>query len=179
MSIPITIPVGANPIFTQNSFTTTFNAFTPGRYDFTSDPNSLNNTVYVLDPNSIYIIEGVLFSMGSLEGDFQASIDPAAGFPKMKLTTLRSQQQLFTNSFPLQNYLNDFEIVLFFHSTQKNDELLMSFEGLFSQSGGLIGQLTYTAYVQLIMYEITAAEWTGKYFDIKTDLGSDLNFRGR
>lgn len=179
MSIPITIPVGANPIFTSNSFTTTFNAFTVGRYDFTSDPTNQNNVVYTLDPNSIYIIEGITFSMSTPEGDFQRSIDPSLAFPLIKLTTLQTQQSLFTNNIPVMNYLNDFEIVLFFHSTQSGDQLLMSFEGLFSQTGSLVGQGVFTAYVQLILYEINSSMWTGKYFDIKTEYGADLNFRGR
>jgi hypothetical protein len=69
-------------------------------------------------------------------------------------------------------------MVRFFHSTQQDDELLISFEGLYRQRGDLVGQVELTAFVQLILYEIGSTMWTGKYFDIKTDLGDDLNFRG-
>jgi len=178
MSIPITIPVDARPIFTDNTFTTTFNAFTLGRYDFTSDPTAQNQIVMKLNPDSVYILEGIEFSMDTGETDMHKSRDPAFTSPRLRLTTVREQQELFTGGLPVSNYLDDFEIVLFYSSSQRGDFLRCSFEGVYRQRGDLVAQVELSAFLNLIVYEIKSTQWTGKFFDIKRDLGDKLEFRG-
>jgi len=178
MSVPITIPVDARPIFTDNTFTTNFNAITPGKYDFANDPALQNLTVMELNPNSIYLLEGIEFSMSTGEVDMHKSRDPASPSPKLRLTTLREQQELFTGGLSVMNYLDDFEIVLFYASAQRGDLLRCTFEGTYLQRGDLQGQVELSAFLNLIVYEVGSTQWTGRFFDIKTDLGKDLKFRG-
>ncbi|NIV10542.1 MAG: hypothetical protein GWN62_04365 [Aliifodinibius sp.] len=178
MSIPLTIPVDARPIFTDNSYTTTFNAYSLGRYNFTLDPTAQNQTILEMNPNSVYILEGVEFSMDTGEIDMHQSKDPAQPSPKLRLTTLRENKEIYPGGIKLSNYLDDFEIILFTSSSQKGDLLRGSFEGVYRQRGNLVGQLQLTAFINLIIYEINSTMWNGRYFDIKTDLGERLDFRG-
>ncbi len=178
MSVPITIPVDARPIFTDNTYTTTFNAHTLGRFDFTNEPTAQNQVVMQLNPNSVYLLEGVEFSMQTGEIDMHKSRDPAEPSPRLRLTTLREGQELFTGGLPVTNYLDDFEIVLFMSSAQEGDQLRCSYEASFLQRGDLVGQNNLSAFLNLIVYEVNSSQWTGKYFDIKTEPGSGLAFRG-
>ncbi len=179
MSIPITIPLEANPLFPALIFSTTFNAITPGLYDFTNDPTNQKQVLITLNNASVYIIEGYLWSMSTDEGTWHTAINPTNGTPRLRLTTLRSGQAIYTNDFPLINNLNDFEIVQFLHSTQSGDQLLVSYVAQFNQTGALIGVPILYGYLQIVLYEIQSTLWTGRYFDIKQDYGKELEFRGR
>ena len=95
MSVPLTVPVDARPIFTDNRFTTTFNAYTLGRFDFTSEPTSQNQTVLEMNPNSVYVLEGIEYSMDTGEVDMQKSKDPGYPTPRLRLTTAREQKELY------------------------------------------------------------------------------------
>jgi len=177
MSLPLTIPTTARPILTANIFTATFNAVTPGRYDFNSAGN-INQTIIQMRPRSVYIIERVNFSASTPEGTYQEAIDPTNGLPRLSVTTQSENQQRYPQEQPFINYVDNLEMLLFVNTTQNQDLLRATFRGQFDQPAGLVGQLTLNVYIQFNIYDLNATEWTEKYFDAKSRLGSHLNLRG-
>lgn len=178
MSIPLTIPVTARPFLTANTFTATFNAPTLGRYDFNVAANQ-NNIVIPIRHTSVYVLERINFSASVPEGVYQEAIDPTNLLPNLQLLTTVQQVQIFPEKQPFINYVDNLSLLLFFHTTQDNDNLLATFTGQFTQPAFMVGMVTMDVYIQFNIYEINDTDWVARYHDRKLDLGRNLKFRGR
>jgi len=178
MSVHITIPEEAQVRFPTNIFSATFGAITPGRYDFTQTAGNINQLVFNLNRASIYLLTAIDFSANTAEMNYQEAIDQNS-LPQIRLRTSRTQQMVFISPIAMLNYWDDKELVLFIKTTQQDDRLEVSFEGLMSQSPGLIGQAVLETYLKLTIYEIQATQWIERFRAGKTDLGANLNMRGR
>lgn len=175
--IPITIPVSAQPIFTDNRFVATFNAPTIGRYDWNIAGNQ-GQLVTAARENSVYILDSVAFSTSIPVGDFQSSLLPGLA-PALNLRTSRARMPIYRAPLPFTNYFYPLPLTAFFNSQSGGDNLLIDFSGLLKQIPATVGILTITAFVQMVIYEITDRQWIESYFLPKTREGANLSLRGR
>ncbi len=178
MSLPIKLPVTARPTLTANIFTGTFNVPTVNRYNFTDVAGNQQQTVLTMTGQSVYIIERASFSMTTPEGVFQEAIDSTISVPVMKFETLKTQQLIFARKQPFINYVDNLELLLFVPSNQEDDEILVSFEAIFSQPAALVGTAVLKAFLQLNIYEVQNSSWVARFMTQNFNTGKDLSMRG-
>lgn len=179
MSIPITLPVNARPTITSNIFSAVFNVPTLNRYDFTNVAGNQRQTVLRMNQNCVYVIERACFSLDIPEGEFQSAIDSTVSVPVIKFETLKTRQMIFARKQPFINYVDNLELYKFVTCDQKDDEILVSFEAVFTQTPAMIGILNLKAFLQLNIYEVQSTDWVTQFVKPKSKEGSKLRYRGR
>lgn len=177
MSINITIPPN-NSFFlqTENQFSATFNAITPGRYDWDgANPLSPNNSVQVLelDPWSIYILERINFTCNIDEGDFK-DVQISGDALNLRLFLGETQNKVHLEPIPFINYLKNLETYMPFYSNEEGDTLRAQFDGNLGTNFNIAGKLVVTALVQFNIYRVQSSEWVKRFKDLKLDSGANL-----
>jgi hypothetical protein len=178
MGIALTIPISAQPIITGNIFQATFNNPTANRYDFTNTAANQNVVVLPLERWAVYVIERVNFSANIDESVYLEAIDTNGGLPSFQCLTTVAGQQIFPNRQPVINYVDNLEVIQPFWTQQDNDNLLVTFRGLFTQPGAIAGLTTMYTYLQMNIYKIQETQWIKNFFDKKEKLGQNLNMLG-
>jgi len=174
MSIPITLPVGAKVRVTENRFTSTFNVPTVNRYDFGTAVN-VDVPILRMDPNTVYILERLNFSMNIPEGIFQDSIDEVT---KLRVRKKSTRQLVWQNPTPFINYVKNLELYNFVETDQEDDFLIGTFVGKLIQVPETVGKIIITAFVQFNIYEIDSTEWNNYFRSAKRGEGSGIPLRG-
>ena len=174
--ITTTIPTGARPVPTANVFQSTFNALSPNRYSFlkTDVQKAID-----FNPHNVYLLDKVSFSASMAEQVYQEAIDTNVSLPRLYFTTKATQgTPKLSRPFNFINYVDNQDMYLFFDQDQKDDELLIGFEGLFTQPPAIAGQLIMEIYIQFVIYEIKATDWNNRFNLPQYNLGEDIPMRG-
>lgn len=172
------MPVTARPTLTANVFTSTFNAPTLGKYDFTNVAANQNQTVITMTSNSIYIIERVCFSMTIPEANYQESIDLTIAAPRLTFKTQKTGHQIFPKPLPFVNYLDNLELLLFVPSNQSEDKIQVTFEGVLNQVPDTVGIAEIKAMLQMNIYEVQNNDWIRRFYNNPGRTDGDLEMRG-
>jgi len=173
MSIQINIPAAQSfALVTENQFPATFNAITPGKYDFASPVNK-NVRVLELEPRSIYIIERINFSCNIPELDFQDVQTPGQVI-KSRFTLESTGNMIFLDPTPFINYYDNLEVYQAFKTFEEDDFLLSTFTGQLDSNFNIAGKLIVSAFLQLNIYRVQSTEWVKRFDDQKLNSGADL-----
>lgn len=176
--ITITVPTGSRPIYTENVFSADFNNTTPNKYDFQKIKANRQKLID-LRTRYVYLLDATYFSANMDEGVYQDAMDTSNDTPRLFFTTKTSgDQPAFGRPFNFINYVDNANTVLFIDQVPKKNELLINFQGLFSQPIELAGKLTMEVYIQFLIYEISAVEWVKMYGEPTEQSGKDLIMRG-
>lgn len=177
MGININIPAAQTlPLITENQFSATFNAVTPGLYDWDGNTvGSANNAVKILDlePRSVYIIERINFSANMDEGDFKDVQVPGQAlniWPYLAET----QNKIILDPIPFINYYDNLEVYIAFKTNEEGDELLVNFNGQLGSNFNIAGKLVAVALLQLNIYRIQSTEWVRKFDDMNLYSGDTM-----
>lgn len=183
MSVQITIPYNQSfPQLTNNVFSATFNATTPGAYDWGIPANAeipiqANGEDLIIDPHSVYIIERLNFSVNVPEEDFNDVQIPGESL-NIQLFYESSKQPVFLNTQPLINYVDNLELFQPLKSAQEEDKLLATVTGQLGQNFNLAGKLQADVFIQFIIYRVQSTDWVRKYIDQKLGLGDNMLLAG-
>lgn len=196
MSITYQIPHDSRFLTTTNIFQATFNAVTPGKYSFTGQLNGAGalinkgQQVYLLQNDKILLIERMSVGGDISEEQYLEAIDI---LPSMRLRKSKTNEAVYFRSHPIVNYMDNKEIVAWVDSTKQavlqknagsghsvinaipvtatNDNLIMDFDGVLSQTPALVGKVTIKINITLSIYIITSTEF---YKRIKEPLSPDI-----
>jgi len=164
MSIIYQIPQQSRYIPTTTFFSATFNAITPGRYDFSGAPNQ-NINVIDLKPSVVYLIERLSIGANIAESEFLSAI---VNFPVLTIKRSVSAEIVYQRPFPIVNFADGIECAAWIHSDKQNDFLTFSFNGLFSQTPAMIGLLDLKIQISASIYAIDSAYYNAAYRDAQS-----------
>jgi hypothetical protein len=163
MSIIYQIPQQSRYIPTTTVFSATFNAITPGRYDFSGVANQ-NINVVDLKPSVVYLIERLSIGANVAESEFLTAI---ANFPVLTIKRSVSAEIVYQRPFPIVNFADGIECAAWIHSDKQNDFLTFSFNGLFSQTPAMIGLTDLKVQISASIYAIDSAYYNASYRDVQ------------
>lgn len=150
MSIINKIPHTARFISTSNRFTATFNVPIAGAYSFDVAAN-INQIVFDMQPNTVYLIERASFSCDIDEGIYLKSI---LTLPVYRLKKKISKEILYVKEYPLTNYLDDQEVVTWVQSDKGGDSITLSVSGVLDQVPETVGETTVIMNISFSVYAI-------------------------
>lgn len=174
MSVIFQIPTQSRLIPTSTIFSTTFNAITPGRYDFTNDPTNQNVVVIDLQPNTVYFIDRISCGGNVTEGQFLESIE---SFPFVAFKKLIRSDMVYERPIPVSNFFDGAEMSAFVKSDKGGDQLLFTFSGLFRQLPSMVGLLDLKVQVSLNIFAIESAYFAGAFRDVQANTIGQVNRR--
>lgn len=163
MSIIYQIPQQSRYVPTSTIFTATFNAITPGKYDFSGAANQ-NVNVLELKPNVIYLIERLSIGANVSETEFLTAIDV---FPELTIKRSVSAEIVYQRPFPIVNFADGIECAAWIHSDKQNDFLTFSLNGLFSQTPAMIGLADLKIQISASIYAIDSSYYNAAYRDVQ------------
>lgn len=163
MSIIYQIPQQSRFIPTSTVFSATFNAITPGRYDFSGAPNQ-NVNVTELKPNVVYLIERLSIGGNIAETEFLTAINQ---FPLLTIKRSVSAEIVYQRPFPIVNFADGIECAAWIHSDKQNDFLTFSLTGLFNQTPAMIGLNDLKIQVTASIYAIDSSYYNAAYRDVQ------------
>ena len=162
MSVTYQIPTEAKFIPTSTRFNGVFNAPTPGVYDFTNNAANQNVSVLGLETNTVYMIDRINVGANISEEQFLGSIN---SFPFLYLRKKQKNKNLYKFPVPIGNLIDNGEMTNFFYTDNKDDELIMTFEGVLNQLASMVGITTVTIQISLNIYMIDSAYFVGSFRD--------------
>ncbi len=172
MSIHFQIPTQSRYLPQSVLFTTTFNAITPGRYDFTNDPNSKGVVVMQLQEGSVYLIESMSVSGNITEAEYLSAQE---SFPDLFVKRSLSNENVYSTPVPLSNYFKGLETPAWVYTDKKDDNLILTLRGIFTQLPSMIGVLDMKIQVSLNVYAIESSVYNGAFRDKLADsMGQSL-----
>lgn len=172
MSIHNVIPHTSRYISTSNVFGTVFNAFTPGRYDFTLDPGCANIPCLILQQGSLYLIERISTGGNITEDMFLESIDD---FPRLIMKRLQNNEPIYQQPLPIVSYSDNTEAVAWIYSDKQGDQLILSLEGRLRQLPSMVGILTARIQVSFHVYDIHDSFFIRDFRDrLSRNIGSSM-----
>jgi len=160
MGVTVTIPPKARVRKPQKRF---FANFLAGDYDFNQTWNT-EQLVIKLDNNSVYLISRSKFSANIDEGVWLEGLKTEDEFPRYILQKkLKKGLSIYAEPSRCLNYDDDAEEMTYFQTSQKDDELLITFLGVQEQTAamGFINPLI--TQVSFIIYQINQADWKDWY----------------
>ena len=137
------------PILTQNTFTGTFNAPTPGVYDFNVAAN-IDQVVIDLNPKYFYLIDKVSISATIPEGVFLASYNT---LPELTFKYFITPYPVYPFPLPAINYIDGLDWNFFFHSNKAGDQLLISLGGILNQVAETVGIADIKILASFVIYQ--------------------------
>lgn len=163
MSVSYQIPTQANFIPTSTQFSALFGVPTPGVYDFTNTTGNVNVSVLKIEPNTIYMIDQIHVGANLTEGQYLESINT---FPQLYVRKKIKNRNLYKFPVPIANLIDNGDMTNFFYTDNKNDELIMTFEGILNQLPSMIGISPVIVQISLNIYAIDAAYFAGAFRDV-------------
>lgn len=168
MGITFQIPSTARPISTNNIFTGVFNAPTIGKYDFDIDANK-NQIVTELEEKTIYLIERISVGGNIAESDFldAVTLDQTTNQkPEYDLRYSVNKTKVYKKSFPVLNYIDDKDVVMWVWSDKGNNNLTMDFNALLNQTTNLVGIPEIKMSINLTIYAIDDIGFNSRFRDV-------------
>lgn len=159
MAIIQTITRRALPIETSNRFSSTFNAYALGQYNFTRVAANQNQVVIETNPRYIYLVDRLSFSASIGEGDYLRSIVPG-NEPGARFKFRNSPRYIYPQPFPGINYKDNLALSFWFQSQKENDALLVDFMGILDQIPTTVGVTNIYAQLSLVVYQEMIEEVT-------------------
>jgi hypothetical protein len=159
----IEIPASSILRPTSNLFTATFNTPTAGKYNWGVSANT-DVEILKISPGNLYVIRIVNFGATVDEGDFLENVET---IPKISMSLLKAGKAVFGGPFPFVNYLKNNEVIGFFWTPFRDDQLLGTFTGQLGQNASLAGVSSITAHVSLNIFEITDQDYINKFRGIE------------
>lgn len=163
MSIIYQIPQQSRYVPTSTVFTATFNAITPGKYNFSGAVNQ-NVNVVELKPNVVYLIERLSIGANIAETEFLSAID---NFPQLTIKRSVSAEIVYQRPFPIVNFADGIECAAWIHSDKQNDFLTFSLDGLFKQTPGMVGLADLKIQITASIYAIDSTYYNAAYRDVQ------------
>lgn len=165
MSVVAQIPINPNGVRVRYPVKRFSAPFVGGQYDF-NQPGNTDQLLYTLAPESVYLMERINFAANVSEADWLGSMASEADFPGF-VVNLKSDQSasLWPEKVRCVNYKSNAEQLVFFRTTQKADQLLITFDGIVNQVPGMVGVDPLLAQVNFTMYEITNQPWIREFID--------------
>ncbi len=177
MAINYKIPPQARFLPTSTIFSATFNAITPGRYDFSNDPTNTDRFVMEFQPSTVYLIERMSVGGNVSEADFLSSIADIAtfGYPRITFRRSAGRESMYQSPIAIANFFDGLESGIFVHSDRRGEMLNMSFQGSFTQTPAMVGLLDLRLQISLNIYAIDSAYYNAAYRDgLPVDTGRSL-----
>lgn len=168
MGITFQIPSTARPISTNNIFSGVFNNPTIGKYDFNILANK-NQVVTPLQEKTIYLIERISVGGNISESTFldAVELDQATNSkPEYDLRYSINKTKVYQKSFPVLNYIDDKDVVMWVLSDKGHNELTMDFNALLNQTAELVGVSEIKISINLTMYAIDDIGFNSRFRDI-------------
>jgi len=162
MSVTFQIPTEAKFIPTSTKFDGVFGVPTPGVYDFTSNAANQNVSVLTLEANTVYMIDRINVGANISEEQFLGSIN---SFPVLYMKKKQKNKNLYKFPVPIGNLIDNGEMTNFFYTDNRDDELIMTFEGILNQLASMVGIATVTIQISLNIYMIDSAWFVGSFRD--------------
>ena len=144
------------PIETLNTFTATFNAFGLGQYSFTGVAANQNQVVLNVNERFLYLIDRISFAADIPEAVYMESLATfalPAVLPTFWFTWLRDGQPMYQRRLQGVNYKDDMEFNYWFGSPKRNEQLLVTMDGVLNQVPATVGRATINAQLSLIIYQ--------------------------
>lgn len=156
MSVNFEIPVKNRFIATSTLFSTTFGAFTLGRYDFGSDPGCQNLLAFPMDPENVYLINQM--SVGGIvsESDYLFSI---VDYPKLIIKQSKRAEPIYQYPIPIVNYFDGVECSAFVRTDFVDETVTLSMQGMCKQLASWVGMTELQIMVSLSVYAIANADY--------------------
>jgi len=151
------LPPKARYIASQNVFYAPFT----GQYDFNIAANK-NQVVIKTVPGVMYFIDNYAFAGNITQEDFLTAVLVT---PTMKLTRLNDQDNIFNQTIPLNQYAADKPATVFIGSNKGNDSLLLTFNGVLSQTAALVGVDPVIFTLSLAIYAIDDNQYNKEFMD--------------
>lgn len=162
MSIIFQIPQQSRYVPTSTVFSATFNAITPGKYNFSGAANQ-NVNVLELKPNVVYLIERLSIGANIAETEFLTAIET---FPQLTIKRSVSAEIVYQRPFPIVNFADGIECAAWIHSDKQNDFLTFSMSGLFQQTPGMVGLVDLKIQITAFIYAIDSTYYNAAYRDV-------------
>jgi len=164
MSIFFQIPQQSRYIATSTIFTASYNAPTPGRYDF-DVPTNQNLAVIELQPGVVYLLERYSSGGTLSENSFLESIDI---FPELTIKRSLSGQIIYQRPIPIVNYADGIESSAWiFSDLGSNDFLTLSLSGSLKQLPVMVGIAEVKLQLGLSIYAIDSAYYNTAFRDVQ------------
>lgn len=152
-------------------FKAIYNAPSLGFYDFAVALNT-NRELMKLNGSNLYYIAIVNFATSApSESAYMASLAsadvdegaPAAEPPKFRMGLKSSKEDFYGNAYPLQKYLVNNEVGVFFSTKLRADALTGTMKGRLIQGSEMLSSPSLTAVIGLNIFEITDRAFIGNY----------------
>lgn len=172
MGISYWIPHTARPILTTNIFTATFNAPTPGKYDF-GIPANRGLLVTQMFTGTIYLLERISIGATVPEGDFLEAVET---IPLLTLKRSQANEIEYKLPLPVVNYVDDSELVMWAFTEKARDDLILDLTGVLIQTAALVGVTSIKLNVSYALYAIESTEFY-KHFrgDLSDQVGMQIS----
>lgn len=167
MSIIAKIPINPNGSRVRYPVKRFSAPFVAGGYDF-GGAGTLNAglLLYDLSPSSVYIMERINFFANVAESDWLGGMGAEATFPNF-VCTMKYEKSASIWPEPIRcvNYIDNEEQVVFFRTSRKDEQLLITFSGVVTQTPGMVGVDPLLCQVNFTMYEITDQAWCTAFIE--------------
>ena len=149
-------------VFSSSSteFSAVFNAVIPGRYDFTGTPTCQNLRVFDLQRGTLYQIKKISVSGNLPEYDYLGSI---VDFPQLTVSRWKRTEPVYRYSIPINSYYENTDCQAWLKSDQKDDRLLLSLSGSCIQLPTMVGLLTMTLNISLIIFSFSDTQFMSEF----------------
>lgn len=151
----------ANYTPTTTTFSTNFNAITPGFYDYTNNPACQNIQVLDLIPGVAYWIKQITVSGNVPQEDYLGAINV---FPALTMTILsRPNEAVYRFPIPVDKYIDNAPCDAWIYCNRENDFLRLSLSGLFIQLPSMLGMITLSINVGFSIFAINDAHFMERF----------------
>lgn len=138
------------PIETVNIFSAPFNGGGAGQYNFTIVPGNVDQIVIPLQPAYWYYIDRISLSASIDEGVYLKSIST---LPTLFLRFTKANYRVYPRPIPAVNYKDGLEWCYWFYNDQRDENLLMTAQGILDQVAETVGVATLYLHVSFVIYE--------------------------
>lgn len=161
MSISYKIPVKNRFFMTQTLFTTAYNAFTLGRYDFGKDSGAQNIEAFKMEPENTYLINQL--TVGAIVGE-SSFLEAIETFPTITIKRSKSAEPIYQQPIPIVKLINAVECSAFVKTELVGETVTLSMSGVFKQIPLILGVSDLKIVVSMSVVSIANTDYN-KAFD--------------
>lgn len=172
MAIHYQIPHKARYITISNIFHTDFGAYTPGKYDFTTDiANNANVQSLKLANGSVYLLDRISAGGNVAGEDYLSGIDT---FPTVEVKRSLSNIAEYVQPIPIVQYFDNTDCASWIYSDKKDDWMTLTFKGVLHQTPSMVGLVTLKIQISFHVFEINDAGYVREFRDKVVKSGTFL-----
>lgn len=165
MSIIAQLPINPNGSRVRYPVKRFSAPFVGGFYDFGAAGNTNTDLLLIkLSPSSVYVMERINFFANVKDSDWLEGMDTEATFPNFVCSfKFNKSTSVWPEPVRCVNYIDNEEQVVFFRTSRRDEQLLITFSGRVKQTAGMVGINPLLAQVNFTIYEVTDSEWVKKF----------------